>query len=441
MKKTLGEKFSYTGISYGLLLLTAGTLPFTRFLMLPIAILWLLLLIVDNRWKEHFGTIRNEGLLWPFGITISFFLLCLIGTIYSDDVSKAISDWECKLWFLAAPLCILPLAGKINSKKLKIVALVFCLATTATAIGNIVISSANFARTGDVGELFYINATHFKTHPSYLSMYCTLGWVLSILLLLNNWKDYNNILKICLITSIFLLPVEIFFLQSKAGLLLFGIIFICMLLHTINHRKRRVWISILVMVLCTAIGVGAIKSTRLPMNRISESIYRLQTSSKSNPDDGTSQRIAVWQTACEITVKNLPFGTGTGDATEVLCQAYEEKGYTYILDKKLNCHNQYLQYSVSLGIAGIAALLLFIGYLAVAGIRKKSFILVLYSFIIGTNMLVESMLETRAGSNFIPVMALLLLLYANAKQKAEEDPDCNQKACSSISDGRSECDS
>ena len=43
----------------------------------------------------------------------------------------------------------------------------------------------------------------------------------------------------------------------------------------------------------------------------------------------------------------------------------------------------------------------------------------MWGLLVAGNLLVESMLETRAGSNFIPIMALLLVLYQRIRQKEE----------------------
>lgn len=405
----------YERITYGLLALAVATVPFTRFLMLPIALLLLLLFIADNRYKLHFQAIRENKLLFPFGVTISFFLLCLIGTLYSDNVSKAISDWECKIWFITAPLCLLPLCGKITLERIRVLLIIFCLSATATAIGNIVTSTAKFAQSGDTAQYFYMNACQFfslkPTHPSYLAMYSTLAWVIAINFLTNKKIRSKKGVFAALITAVVILPVEVILLQSKAGVLLFAMVFVGTLYHVIRRTGLPRWVAPALLVLIATICVAAASLNILPVDRLGSLRQQLQADEMANPYNGSLQRIAVWETACEAAIDNLPFGTGTGDITDELCQRYEQKGYTYILDKRLNCHNQYLQHFVGLGIPGLVALLLFIILPLWEGIREKDFLLVMWGILVAGNLLVEAMLETRAGSNFIPLMTMLLLIH------------------------------
>ena len=417
MEKISRDNF-YQQIAFGLLALAAATVTFTRFLMLPIAILLLLLYVADNRYSTHFQSIRKHHLSIPFGITLSLFLLCMVGTAYSANIPKAVSDWECKLWFLVAPLCLLPLTGKISLKRIHILLIVFCLSATATAIGNIVTSTANFSQSGDTGQFFYMNAGHFfwlkPTHPSYLSMYCAIAWVISIILLTGKKKELPKGVFAALIAAAVILPAEIILLQSKAGVMLFAIVFLCTLYTVVRRSKLPRWVGPVLLVLSAALCAAATHLDLLPVNRLGTLRQHLQADERANPYNGSLQRIAVWETACEAASDHLPFGTGTGDISDELCQRYEQKGYTYILDKRLNCHNQYLQHLVGLGIPGILALLLFIGIPLWEGIRKKDFLLGIWGVLVAGNLLVESMLETRAGSNFIPMMTMLLLMHERA---------------------------
>jgi len=422
MEKITRDNF-YPQISYGLLLMAAVTVPWSRFLMLPIAILLLVLFVADNRYRIHFQTIRESKLLFPFFVTLSLFLLSLIGATYSDNVSKGISDWECKLWFLAAPVCLLPLCGKIPLKQMRILLVAFVLSVTATAIGNFVISAVSFVRTGETTQFFYMNATHFfgekSTHPSYLSMYCATAWILSVILLVNSRLSLQKTIRILLVAALVILPAEIILLQSKAGILLFALAFPCVLVYAVRKKALPLWAGIAVVVGCIGLGAAIAASGVVPTDRLYEMGRQLEEDNTVNPYNGTMQRVVVWQTSCEVAGENLPFGTGTGDVTDELCRRYEAKGYTYILDKRLNCHNQYLQHLVGLGIPGLLALLLFIGYPMVEGIRKKNFLLGMWGLIVAGNLLVESMLETRAGSNFIPLITLLLILYQRIKPSEE----------------------
>ena len=65
MEKITRDNF-YPQISYSLLLTAAVTVPWSRFLMLPIAILLLVLFVADCRYRLHFQTLHENKLLLPF---------------------------------------------------------------------------------------------------------------------------------------------------------------------------------------------------------------------------------------------------------------------------------------------------------------------------------------------------------------------------------------
>ena len=428
MERLTREKFNEKS-AFWLLALALATLPFTRFLMLPIALFLMIFFLTDNLYVSHFKIIKENKLLFPFFITLSIFVLSLLGTIYSDNVPKAISDWECKLWFLAAPIGLLPLYGRISLKQIHILLITFVISVSATAIGNFVISAVSFLQTGDTSQFFYQQASHFfgakATHPSYLSMYCATAWLLSVFFRVNDRPVLSRGIRILLDASLIILPAEIILLQSKAGILLFVLLFPCALAYAVRKGAMPLWGGIAVVVGCIGLGAAIAASGVLPTDRLYEMGRQLEEENTVNPYNGTMQRVVVWQTSCVVAGDNLPFGTGTGDITDDLCQQYEAKGYTYILDKRLNCHNQYLQHLVGLGIPGLMALLLFIGIPLWEAVRQKDFLQGMWWLLVAGNFLVESMLETRAGSNFIPLMTVLLLLYGRATRSAEAAPPNN----------------
>jgi len=99
-----------------------------------------------------------------------------------------------------------------------------------------------------------------------------------------------------------------------------------------------------------------------------------------------------------------------------LNKTYKEKNYTYILDRQLNCHNQYLQTCLTIGLLGIISLLTLLIYPFLKAIKEKDTLAILFIVIIILNMLVESMLEVRAGANFIPLMLVILFLRMKTMQ-------------------------
>jgi len=415
MMNEIRQENLYAKLSYHLLLLAVATIPFTHFLMLPIAIALFLVFCIENNWSEKYNILKKSCLTVPFIIFSSLFLLYLIGIIYSKNMSVALSDIECKLWFFVAPLCIFPLINKIRLMQWDWLLLIFCLSTLAFALINMVISTVNFADTGDKTAFFYTNASHWQ-HPSYVAMYSTFSFIIALYFLSIRKIYIHKITRIGLLLSVITLPVYIFLLESKAGLLVFGLLFLIIIGILVNIKRRRPLLTIGIFLMIGVVVVSLFKFNIIPYNRIKESVEQFENRNFANPYDGTTQRWVIWKTSGAMCVENMPLGVGTGDVKDELCKQYQAKGYTYILERQLNCHNQYLQTWLAIGIVGLIALLTMFVLPLIKSIQKKDILLFFFVILVMLNLLVESMMETRAGANFIPLMLTLLYLRMETKQ-------------------------
>lgn len=402
--KLTRENYCYK-LTYCILAICLVSLPFTRWLMLPSAFLLLLCQLTDGRFRQKWQLLCERKSLFALVAISGLFLASLIATTYAPDFGAALSDWECKIWFLVAPLCILPYEEQLRGSRLHRLLMIFCAATLFCSFGNMIWSATDFLRTHETQAFWYGHATHFigaeATHPSYLSMYCAVAW--AILVHPFQGRSLNRWGKALRWAGIILLPIEIVLLESKAGW--FVLVFVILMEFIYRMSRRRQFV--LLAALCVILSGGA-AAVLLHTERTKVAIEALKHGDRSDPTDGTLQRVVVWETAKEEIAHHLPWGTGTGSSRDVLCQSYEVHGYTHILAKRLNCHNQYLQSTLEQGIIGIVALTVFLLFLFSSAIRKRNYLLGLFLAVIALNFLVESMIEARAGSNFIPLLATLL---------------------------------
>ena len=113
----LFSKNWHFNIFFALLLLSAATLPFTTYLMLPIAMLMLLNWIIEWQWKNKWQHIiaNKRGLA-----LIIFTLICLTviyGVTISYNKGHAQSYFDCYLWFFTAPIVMLPYVPTLLTKQ------------------------------------------------------------------------------------------------------------------------------------------------------------------------------------------------------------------------------------------------------------------------------------------------------------------------------------
>ena len=111
----------------------------------------------------------------------------------------------------------------------------------------------------------------------------------------------------------------------------------------------------------------------------------------------TTDRIDIWKASVDIIKSNIFLGVGTGDVKDELIRSYKERNIEHALELKLNAHNQYLQTFMTLGIPGIATLLLMLLLPMIAAFRNRYFLYFVFLLLFSLNILVESMFEMQGG--------------------------------------------
>ena len=378
---------------------------------MPIAIVFLLLTFVENNWKERYFLLKDRGWLGFSIVMLLFYLMYVTGTLYSENVGSAFSEWEYKIWLLVTPLALLPLLARIDNRQKDLLLLCFVLSVELVAVMCIVQSVIRFVITDNMSAFFYMDAGNLPLnsfqHPSYFSMYETICLAISIEFMRkkNVWME-NKWLRYLLMTSFAVFPLHIFLLQSKMAALIFCILLLFYVIFLLNARRRRPILTIIILLIT---GISFVLAITHLNTRISMSKQIYEQSSKSNPVESTSIRFALWECGWEAYQEHLVFGVGPGDVLSTLHDKEVEHGYYYLSQHKHNCHSQYLQNMVALGIPGLLILLAFLGWPTVLAWRNKDLLTLIVVFIIGCNMLVDCVLQFYPGSTLSPIFLALCL--------------------------------
>ena len=166
-----------------------------------------------------------------------------------------------------------------------------------------------------------------------------------------------------------------------------------------------------IIIVVTSVGIVFHETQWIPINRFKDTIEDVGKFKTNHLGSGSSEiRLTVWKSTLEICKKNLPWGVGTGDATDELGVNAVKKNYTNLIGHHFNAHNQYLQTLLTTGIPGILVLIAYCLHPLVAGFRKKNILYISFALMVILNLTVESMFEVRGGVNFIAIMNVLLLL-------------------------------
>jgi len=408
-------------IFYGLIVAAMATLPFTIFFMLPIALLMLTNFILEGNWKLRYQNIISSNSLLFFIALSSLFLLYLIGVFYSSHFLNGLSNLETKLWFFIMPLVIFSSdREKLNRDRCHKLIFIFIISCAIMALGNICYSFIQYINTGSAYYFFYIRATHFPyyypMHPSYLAMYLTFSFIAALYFVFISNVILRRWMKNVFIISLPLFAIFIYLLQSKAGILVFIFAFFFYILYIINRKKIIIWQTVLFTFLTFLVTFVLLKYEPGPMKRMGVAMHDIYSEMDIHNTDNNieikegsiSSRIYIWNSSWKLIMQHLPWGMGTGDVNYVLQQKYLKDNQTEFYTRKLNAHNQYIQTTLALGIFGLTALIAFFLIPATYCIKHKRTLYLAFIVIVLLHLLVESMLETGAGANFIAIFSVLL---------------------------------
>ncbi len=321
-----------------------------------------------------------------------FWLVHLIGMLWSDNQAFGWKDIETKLSFLLLPLMFASLP--MTSERMVNIQRSFVAGVMMAVVFLLSKAFVGYSQDKDAGHFFYAGLSSALMHPTYLGMYVALAlylvaddWFMSGS---KPWSTYH-------FPVVLLFSGVIFLLSARSVILAIGFLLpVFCLASYMKSNAGPLKPTLVVLALILAFFINARVNTNNRMAELGQSIQQANTGAE-HASNSVNSRFEIWSQALSL-FKNAPyFGYGTGDVKDCLMESYRASHFTYALEKKLNAHNQYLQTSVALGFLGLLSLLAFL-FLPLYPVRFSSF-----SFFIGLvilNALTESIFETQKGVVF-----------------------------------------
>lgn len=195
---------------------------------------------------RHFLGIIGDNLLGKFRmiynnkvllIILSFYVLHLVGLLYSTDTTYALKDLRIKLPLLSLPI-LLATSTKLDFKKFKILLIFFCLAVIAGTLVSMYVKL--YTNISDPRQMsIFISHIRFSLLIS-LSIFILLYFLVS-----NTYKSFT--IKALLFIAVCWLIVFLFILKSLTGIIITGLTIL--LLATIVILQYKKYTSALVVAL------------------------------------------------------------------------------------------------------------------------------------------------------------------------------------------------
>ncbi|MCE3259759.1 MAG: O-antigen ligase family protein, partial [Bacteroidetes bacterium] len=365
-------------------------LPFGGLVLSGIIILWGITSFFNIGTIFDAKGFRNPTLL----LLYLFFFLTLVSAVLSTHREDAVFNVEVKLSLIFVPYYLF--CFKWPAAVLKRCLISFVSGCFFASL-YLIVRAAVYAFNGQP-EYFFYTLFSDLIHASYFAMYLILS-IAIVVIYYPVWFREQKQIKYLTVLYIVTFIVTIFLCASKLGMISF---FICLPILILN-RFRSFFDFKKTVILLAGIVILVFFFAKLfpaPFERLNSIKSISLASLDKTSSESTTVRLLIWEQCVNIIRSNFIFGTGVGDLNTALMDAYKANGMTGALAHHLNAHNQYLQTFAGMGVIGFVLLLVLTVGEMIAGILRKHFILTLTMLLLVLNFLVESMLQTSAGTLF-----------------------------------------
>lgn len=391
-------------------------LCFTMFFFNKLAPLFLVLFIVSSlfyKTRFQFNWKDVLSVKSPFLWMSLFFIMHLVGLLWTENSSFAQMDIGMKISFILFPLLAIFIKTKVKLEKF-IEVFVFGLTLTVfILVANAIFKSVYNLEDNHWAYFFESEFSAFM-HRSYFATYAAMGAVFAMVSGLKTTSD----LKMKYFFSAFVLSVATILTISKAGIIILTLsLFVLGIHYLIRKGKLRLLITGTVLVSIALVIFFQFDNritSRFKMIQIVNQDVQLYNNMSSESNEA---RLIMWNTSWNIIKENPILGVGTGDVKDELIAKNMEYGNIKVAMKKLNSHNQFLNTWVQVGVFGFLTIVFTFVTFFIQAYRRKNPYLFYFGFIIFASLFAESFFESQAGILPFCFVAFALLTCEKVEDK------------------------
>ncbi len=393
--------------------------------------LWAVAVLAGGAWTTNWRKNMNtRSKRHYFLLFVVFYIINIIGLIYSLDKKQGLYELQIKFSILLVPV-LFAVSNKWEKKNIQQILYAFIAGVILSSLicyfaalyhsvhivsGKVIFSVHPEKSPWD--NYFNYSDFSFMLHPSYFAMY--IGFVLVLLLDTFSSKEEKiiSVNKYVSVTLLIFLSVTLFLLSSRAGLLTWFVVFVLFFLRKFKDRNGISDIFYVLFPLLLVVGLFIyilINGSRMKV--IHKELETAEKIDDARYPGSVALRIILWQDAWRVIKAHPWVGTGTGSTEKSLYADKSGVKYTWPEKMQLNVHNQFLETWLEQGIFALLILLTIIFYPL---FRKKipyRYMLNCLGMIILINFMFESMLDRIHGVAFFAIFYMLFALTPENKQE------------------------
>lgn len=415
MTAITGNNKSWTAkINYYLLGCFLFFLPFFQKASVICIAAMLVIWLVSGDVKISIAQFKQDRVIKWF---LFFYLVHIAGLLYTSNFSFAFFDLESKLVFLIFPL-LLP-AYFISKEWFNKLLWVFIFGCLVAALLCLITAFRYYLLDHGIFHFYYTYLSMFL-HPTYFSFFLNLSIIILLDELINKWNEFPGIKRAAIIILCYFFFIEIILLSARtANVVAFLSIFIFLLIRFNKDNVRKINYLYGFLFLASLICIPFLilndinRFADLKTVIVKPSVITAETKidkMKVQSENSVNLHFKIWEYSFQLASHNLLFGAGTGDVKDELANAYRENNFTTGVSGGLNCHNQFLNTLVTLGLIGLLSLLLIYYFGFKTAVKNKDWIYFSFLLIMFLNSLTESIFEKQNGILFFAAFNMLFYL-------------------------------
>ena len=370
-----------------LLALFLVALPFD--LIRPTAVLLLLTIASWVFRKPIWKGLQQAARQPAFWLLAGLALIHLVAPLYGESLEALRRPLEKKTALLVLPLYFA--TNRLRARDQRFWVQAFVLGCLALVVVSFPVShwmhSQHFP---DIAAHRYLTGQSLlwflNVHRVYASMAVLLGGILLV------HHPALDRLKYWRYGLAFLFVAFTLLLSSKLFLLFMGGLAVLYMLRLPFPQK----LLPLGLLLLAGVAVWSLPSTRNHMRMFTRDVSGIAPE-KLSKGNGVATRLLIWQETWKLIQERPITGYGIKGSGKALHAAYAERGFKDGVRHKLNCHNQFLQSWLELGLPGLLWLLAVFGAGFYRAWQYKDWIFFIFLLLSMAGMTTENMLERQMG--------------------------------------------
>ncbi|EAY29752.1 O-antigen ligase family protein [Microscilla marina] len=389
------------------ILLVTVTLPISMLANNISIVLMLLVWIMEGKWRAKLQNLKSNNLSWIF---IGFYILHLIGMLYTNNTSEGAIELEKRLSLLIFPLVLGSTTKQFTKTQFHLILKTFVFSCTLAS--STMLLYAIYQVTGQnqgVKVLFYdllSMSSVIKMHPIYIAMYMGFCLFIILYLLQKFWHSTSALAKIGSIV-LFIYTLAFIFLTG-ARMPIISIVLIIITQFIAGYQKQILTTNIALASLFIGIVVIVIMKFDILQHRF-KIIYETNISQIFAKDyqyynsnqNAFSMRLVKWRCSVEVIYENFLFGVGTGDTEDQLVICYDQKKFWgRLAGYRFNSHNIYLQDWLRLGLIGFTLLMLSFILPIIKAVKQKKALYLTFITLFMLCGITESLMNANKGIVF-----------------------------------------